>query len=455
MKYALFALAVYTPFEEFLLKWVPVDLYFYARFGHYGFILACFAVIWLRRLVEGRPLWIRTPLDVPLLIFLVVSAVSTLRGVAPVGAATLNYQPLLRFVVLAFYLVQYIDFDTKDAKRLLMILYGVAFIECVIALLQSAIGPSASSFLAPRGVDFMGHMAGRMTQIIFEGPTNIFGTVARYNVLGLFLGIFLVFSVPFYQDRKNWRPAFRLFYVVAIPCLVLSVSRSGWLATAAGLFTIWALKKQLKFVVVSLAIALALLVAINAFPDYLRFYNVESVSPLRRLLEPFSAQYFAAHSHYSRVYFIFFFPFEVLSHSVERFLLGFGPGSLGFRAENIFNLYPLSVIGVPEYNHHYVVDVNWAFIFGQTGLIGLSCFLWGLFRLFKKIVCIHMTSRDAFLNNLALGVVGLFALFAVGGFLYNVMEVRPLSLYFWLFSGVAVKLGHQEKLSAGSGTDTL
>lgn len=115
LKYALFALAAYTPFEEFLLKWVPDEIYFYARFAHYGFIGACLMVIVLRRFVEGRPIWIRTPLDVPLALFMLFSVISMLVNDSPPGAFLFSYQPLLRFIVLAFYAVQFIEFTEKDA----------------------------------------------------------------------------------------------------------------------------------------------------------------------------------------------------------------------------------------------------------------------------------------------------------------------------------------------------
>ena len=449
LKYALFALALYTPFEEFILKWIPSDYFFYARFGHYAFLTVCFAVILIRRFAEGRPLWIRTPLDVPLLLFLAVSCISLFLNRVPPFAAVLSYQPFLRFVLLGFYLVMFIEFDKRDAVWLTKAMLTVVFVQCLIGLAQSAIGVRASNFLAPVGVDFMGHVTGRMSQQIYAGRYQIFATLGRYNVLGLFLGTFLLLSIPLYQRYKRARKAFLALYCVLFPCLVLASARAAWLATLAGATVVFAVQKRAKTIAVPIAVGVVVLVAIMAFPEHVSYFASEEATSLQRFLEPFSAEYRAAASlKYGRLYYVFGFPYDVFSLGPRPFLLGFGPGALGGRAVDIFGIYALADIGVRLDWHHFVHDVNWAYIFGQVGLVGLALFGWVCVRLFSVALRVYRTADDVLLKDLSVGFIGILVLFIVAAFLFPIWEVRSLSLYFWLYAGIVLKLRTAERAEA-------
>ena len=428
LKYAIIALALYTPFEEFVLKWLQGDLFFAARFGHYAFLGLCFAIIWLRRGLQGRTLWQHTPFDLPFALLLIAITVSYVFGVAPLLAAAFNLQPLLRFIIIVYFALQFVDFEKRDLKLLLVGLYAVAFVQCLIGLGQAVGGPAVSVFLAPVGEEFMGHAAGGMTQIIFEGPTNIFATFGRYNTFGLFLGMCLILSLPLYAAMPAWRPYFWVFYVAAVPCLILSVSRSGWVATFATGLSYLAIRRNLLVLVAPIAGAAALLSLMVASPDQVQWYGTADASPLARVLEAFSPGYWERHFHYSRLYFILVFPFDVLDYSLQRFLFGFGHGALGPRAESIFMLYPLEPLGVPTENHHFIVDVNWAFLMGQFGAIGVALFLWGFWRLFTFAMASWRKESDAFVKGFQLAVVLLIPFYFIGGFFWNIMEVRPLSL---------------------------
>jgi len=445
MKYALFALAVYTPFEEFLLKWVPVDLYFYARFGNYGFILACFAVIWLRRLVEGRPLWVRTPIDIPLLLFLLWSGVSMLMNGIPPTAALLSYQPLLRFILLAFYLVQYIEFDERDTKRLLCIMVAVVIVEGLVGVAQSTIGAAASEFLAPRGREFMGHLAGAATQMIQSGRFNIFGTMNRYNTMGAFMALYLVVSLAFRRSKGLARYALAASYAVAVPCVILAAARAPWLGLLAGAWFVFAFEGKVESLVLPLVVLLFVVVVLSAFGGLVAYYGLDEASSLQRFLEPFSAEYRTAMSNkYGRIYYMTGFPLDVAALGAKPFLFGFGPGSLGSRATDIFGIYALQPIGVRDDWHHFVADVNWAYIFGQAGAIGLGLIVWGFVTLFSRAVRIYRHTESAFLKHLSVGYLGMFVAAVTIAFFFPMWEVRPLSLYFWLFGGIVLKLADAE-----------
>ena len=444
-KYALFALAAYTPFEEFLLKWIPDDLFFYARFGVYGFMAAGMGVILLRRLVEGRPLWIRTPLDLPLALFLLVSLFSLVVNEIPFGAFLFSYQPMLRFVVLAFYAVQFVDFSERDTRRLLLLLAAVVTAEALIGMAQSAIGLPASEFLAPTVREFMGFEAGGMTQLVQEGHFNVFGTMNRYNTLGAFMAMAIVMSIPFYPSVGR-RGAIRylVFLLVAGVCLVLANARAPWLGLAIATCFIFAMQGKLKAVVLPMVGALLVYAALIMFADQVTVYGWDETNALQRFLEPFSGEYRQQMTRqFGRIYYMTLFPFDLLAYQVSTFLIGFGPGSLGTRAQDIYDLYALTPLGIMREWQFYVCDVNWAYILGQVGLVGLSIFVWGLLRIFAVAVKTYRYTADAFLKKLALGYAGLFVLAMVLACFFPMFEMRPLSLYFWLFGGILLKLVRQ------------
>src|SRR3989338_7147341 len=68
---ALAFLSLYLPFESFLLKFTPNEIYVFARFFSEGliYILALVIVI---RLVQGRIRLHQSPIDLPIILFLVV-----------------------------------------------------------------------------------------------------------------------------------------------------------------------------------------------------------------------------------------------------------------------------------------------------------------------------------------------------------------------------------------------
>lgn len=448
LKYAIFALAAYTPFEEFLLKWIPDQLFFYARFAHYGFIAACLAVILIRRFVEGRPLWIRTPLDIPLALFLLISVISMVRNDSPLGAMVFSYQPMLRFIILAFYAVQFIDFTEKDAKRLLILLAGIVMVEGLIGLAQSVIGLPASEFLAPTARAFMGFEAGGTTQFIQPGYFNIFGTMNRYNTLGAFMGMMIVLITPFYSRKLKSGWVFWLFYGIAGLCLVLANARAPWLGTIAGVWFIFAMKGQAKAFVMPLAGLLLLFSTLVVFSDQIAYYGWDEASGLQRFLEPFSGEYRQKMSdQFGRIYYMTGFPIDILRYDVETFLIGFGPGTLGTRAQDIYGLYALTPLGIMREWQFYVADVNWAYILGQAGFLGLGAFVWGLFGLFRESIKLYRRAGRSFLRKLSLGYAALFVFAMTIACFFPMFEIRPLSLYFWLLGGIVLKLSHANEQS--------
>jgi hypothetical protein len=324
-----------------------------------------------------------------------------------------------------------------------MLMAGVVVVEGMIGLAQSAIGLSASQFLAPTGRAIMGFEAGGTTQIVQDGRFNIFGTMNRYNTFGGFMGMMIVLSIPFYKriSQAGWR--FWFFIGVAGVCLILANARAPWLATAAAVWFIFAMKGQAKALVLPMAGGLLIYATLTIFADQIVYYGWDKASALQRFLEPFSGEYRRNMSNaYGRIYYMTAFPFDLLSYDVSAFLFGFGPGTIGTRAQAIYGLYALTPLGIMREWQFYVADVNWAYVLGQAGVLGLGAFVWGLARLFRETIRLHRRTDHIFLSRLTLGYAALMVYFFVTACFFPVFEVRPLSLYFWLIGGIVYKLSH-------------
>ena len=328
LKYVLLGVAAYTPFEPFILKWLPPGAYFYARFGLYAFLGLAFAVLLGRRLFEGRQVWIWTPIHIPFLLFLCWSFISFAVNDVPLSAAIYSYQPLLRFIVLAFFLVFYIDFKEKDIRAFLALMVAVVIGECLITLAQAAIGEPAGAFLTPSGVEFGGHVVGGMTQSIHGGSSQIFGTLGRYNILGAFLGIFFLLTLPFFLDARPKPASYFFLYAVLLPSVFLAAARSAWLGIAIGVWIIALSRNPFRAVVLLILVSLSLVAAFGAIATSAEYFGTEGAGSLQRALEPFSPRYREVSGlTYGRLFWILEFPQRLLAEDPRAFFVGYGPGA--------------------------------------------------------------------------------------------------------------------------------
>ena len=98
-------LAVYTPFEPFLLKFVGDNFYIFARYAPEALIYGL-ALSVISKLIIKKLKFQDTPLDLPF-IFLIVSALtSILINAAPITYSILGLRQITRFIILFFVVVQ-------------------------------------------------------------------------------------------------------------------------------------------------------------------------------------------------------------------------------------------------------------------------------------------------------------------------------------------------------------
>lgn len=444
-------LAVYLPFEPFLLKWMPEELYLPARLFSEALVYTVFGVALLRRLLEQRRLPI-TPINLPFALFVIVLLASSLINLVDPEVALVGMRQLLRFILL-FFTVVMLDPDRAYVRKLTAILFAVVIIQSALGIGQAVFGEPLDVFLLPSETRTYGEFTLTEGTVQFWDPgSRVFGTLGRYDRLGTFLAFFLLLAVGFLyekQIRLERRELWWLF-LLGLPALVLTYSRSSWFGFLLGFLFIALAVKRDRRVLYGVGVAGALIVGYLLISGLQvgELIDVPDQPLVERFFEAFSIERWRGEYYgLGRVFWIIETFRSVLPASP---LFGWGPGQYGGGAAILFhNTTVYDQLGLPYgvYGSEGYIDNNWLSILGETGIIGFLLFLSMYIILFHYALQVAWRSGDAFVRALALGFAGAMIAVAINAFLATFFEVRSLAVYLWMYAGFIVVLGQREKIT--------
>jgi O-antigen ligase len=174
----------------------------------------------------------RTPLDVPLAIFVASALISTVvainRNLAFFGSYGRyeGFLTVLLYALLFWLAVQSLD-GPQDATLVLRALLGTALVVSLLSILQVALGSLIS----------LGHTE---TGFSFGGVLRGYGTFGNPNALGAFLAMLLpvaVWEVIAARSLSSRWLAANVVIVLAVG-LVVTFSRSSWLGAGIGVVAV-------------------------------------------------------------------------------------------------------------------------------------------------------------------------------------------------------------------------
>ena len=449
-EYTVLFLAAYTPFEPFLLKFVPDDIYLYARYFSEGliYILAA-SVIW--RLVVRRRKAVPTPLDLPFIFFLLVALTSLVVNAVPLFTGILGLRQIIRFILL-FFIIVYLRPRQEFVRRLVWLMLGIVFLQGLIGLIQAVVGAPLDEFLIPSERRFFESIQLTSgTQQFWSPGSRVFATLGRFDQLGTFLCFFFLLAIglAYHLRDKDRRRTLVAVVALAFPAFVLTLSRASWFGFAIALFFIAAvLMKDRRVRVAYLAVAV-MAVAYLAWSGITVRYLVDypEQTLVERFFETFS--YERWRGEYYGMGRLFWVVQTVKTVVPASPLFGVGPGQYGggaaaalgnTRVYERLNL-PFGVYGTEGY-----IDNNWFSLWGETGTLGLVFFAWMLWALFSLSLRVWKRAKDAFVRGLALGYAGCVLAVAFQGFFATYFEVRTLAFYLWLFGALVFVLGRRERV---------
>ena len=379
----------------------------------------------------------RTPLDLPLLCFLAVVAVSAALNDLPPVVVAAGVKNLLRFVFL-FYLVQHLDLPRRHLDRLWAVLLAVAAAEAVLCLLQPVLGERLIEFLRPGEVvvgDILLRPEDVVNQTLFS---KAFGTMGRYNYLGNYLAFILSLLIaPLILGRRaRWQ-----FGLIALLGLGLYLTSSRMSIFGLALAVAWMLLRGRKRAPLLLLSGFLLAAAIEfGSLGVIDLERGESGASARdRFFSVFtpeyreqSARWFTATSTIP----------ILLRHSP---LFGLGSGTLPGDAATLFPEYDRShELGISPSQVYWLPDVGVGALIGQFGLLGAGCLGWMLWRLFRLAANLVGQSADPNTRGLGLGFAGMVLIMAFSNLPGFALIYRVPSFTFWLMAGVVVRLARQE-----------
>ncbi|MEK7516183.1 MAG: O-antigen ligase family protein [Patescibacteria group bacterium] len=432
----LFVLALATPLEPFLLKFVPDEAYVFARFFSEGIIYLLAAVAALR-VLRGRARIPKTPTTVPFLAFLAVAALSMLVNQVPIGVGLLGIRQIVRYVILFFAIVT-LSPSRAVAQRILAALFVVVGFESVLGIAQAIFPAHLDTLLLPSERRFFESVqltAG--TSETWEPGTRVFGTLGRYDQLGTFLAFFLALAAGLLWERAVpvRRMILAAFFAAGGIALLLTQSRASWFGFALALFVSgFFLKRDRRVLVAAMLTAAVLLGALfttGVQPRYLA--ESPDASFVERFFEAFSpARWRGEYDGLGRLYWAIVTPTVVVPASP---VFGFGPGRFGggtAAALHVTDVYDALKIPFGVWGTEGHVDNNWFAIWGEVGTLGLLAYALMVISLLRLAVSVFRTSKDPKLRGVALGYAGAVSAVIFQGFLGTYLEMRTLALYVWL-----------------------
>ncbi len=476
-EWMLLFLAALIPFEPFLLKWVPGDLYVFARYSSEVLLYALFLVAFFRTVFSNKSFGPKS-IIVPFAFLIVTALASWAINFTPPHVAVLGIRQIIRFILLVFIAYQ-LQCSSLFIKRLLMMLGGIVCFESILGILQWLSRGALDSFLLPTGRRVFAEiqLTTGTTQFWEEGQ-RVFGTLGRYDQLGTFLCLaMLLFAGIFFEKRnKHADPSasvgmthgadqnigiqsFVMSYVIRVTknrpwlknlfttsiftlgglALVLTYSRASWFGFALGLFVIGVIVKRSKLLTMMYAgiAALVLISILASWSAITRFEDVPRQSIGHRLLEAFSMERWRGeYRGLGRVFFLIHTPTDVVSKSP---LFGLGPGSYGAgtaAALHFTESYERAGVPFGIYGTEGYIDNNWFSLWGELGTIGVAAYLALIAVLVRAAWSVYTTSADPLMRGIALGYLGVTAAVVFQAFLATYLEVRTLAFYYWLVGGI-------------------
>jgi putative inorganic carbon (HCO3(-)) transporter len=343
---------------------------------------------------RGRhPLTWRNPFTIPTLLFVLAGAISVVTAPSLTAGLGLYRAYIVEPLLFAFVLVH----SATTARRALLVLAGFGVAGVVVGVANSIVVLEA--------------LRSHTYDVIQTPPVVIYTTA---NALALFLGplIAVAASLALYSTDRMTRLASAAFLVIAVPSMLLSFSRGGYLATAAVAVGL-ALSHRRRVWLLAGTVVVGLLVAVIP-PIYHRisveFQNVNGTTFFGRAgrLELWSA---------------------ALQLLRERPIFGAGLSGFADRVAPFWNpMHPERFI-----DPHNILLNFWV----ETGILGVVAFTWIM------VVAFRVTWRGWRASGqdwrpIELGVLLAMVAIVVHGLVDVPYFKNDLSLQFWALAGLAL-----------------
>ncbi len=381
-------------------------------------------VAWMTGKFSGdEPLWLSTPLNLPVTLFIVLGCLSVVRGTYyGTGYAWFAVIEFKRWItpILMFFLVLNTVKDRATIKNLIVIMIVVCTIVGLMAI-----------------YDYM-----EVGEASLES-SRIGGIAEHSNSLAAFFNYYMFLPFGFFLlNKSKWK-----YWLLLIPFLIqfrgvmVTFSRGGYIAFAFGLYAITFIRSKAMFIFL-LAVTLFSLFNPILLPSGIRYRMSQTFTKPVSYTEAVSQEEYVEESldgsTRSRLE-IWKGAFRMIE---EQPLLGIGYG-LFFP---LIRYYWSGGYSIDAHNTYLIIAA-------EMGIPTLIIFLLIIFLVIANTYSLYKTTNDHFAKCVALGFLGgLFGLLMSNMF-GSRLDSQEVSSYFWILAAIVMRLKildqRQEKIFEG------
>jgi len=401
-----YALIAYLPFSKELVG----DFGGLATALNFTNLLMLFIIfVWVSgRYAKDEPLWLSTPLNLPITLFLVAGFIAVVRGEYFESGfmlhALVEYKRWIT-PILMFFLVLNTVKEKNTIKNIVLIMATVTTIVGLMAIYEY--------------IDIGRHSS-------FE-KSRVGGIAEQPNMLAAFFNYYMFIPFGFFLMNMKRFAYWGLLipFFICFRGIMVTFSRGGYLAFALGLYAIIYFRSKLIF-----AVLLAATFLVVIYPDLLpagiryrmgqtfekQVTYVDSVEELQGGLESSAA---------GRI--------EIwkgcLKMIKERPFFGVGYGLF----EYTIRYYWSGKSGVDAHNTYLIIAV-------EMGVPALLIFLWIIWRVFWQTRGLYRDTHDPFTKALCLGFLGGFFGLLMSNMFGSRLDSQEISSYFWILAALMMRL---------------
>lgn len=439
---------VFLPFESIVLKYFPVSDVTYSLLRMLIEFLIYLLLIYVisSKLISKVP-FSTNPIHRPLVIFIFYALALIIINSAPFVDSLINIRAIFRYLAL-FYVIININLEYRTIVKLTNTLIGIAVLQSCISVYQHFFG--ISQFWMPRAnvleiagkvskFRILGESANRSGREIGVG----IGTFSDSLGLSMYLVIVSAILIPFLFKRFNNNAKSRFWVaacmVILIVGLLYSYSRGSFLIVMLMFPVAWLLLNKIKKTALIISLSLIVLVpTIIVLDDAHLKSNEEYINPVFEYVSPidnvtsiFTKSYQNRTLESSRGFMITVIGGEILQSLP---FLGYGP-AMNFALEKAIEE---NFKYVKINNLHMINDVFWIAFIIYFGLIGLSIFLYMLYKLLMVSLFVLKNSPLLYHKSLALSYIIILITAVPYTFIIRTFIFRQYSFYFWSLAALTV-----------------
>ncbi len=366
----------------------------------------------LKKLLEGKWDFVKTPVALPFLFFILMALVSFCNSI-DYRASIKGMEKLFKYGLLFLACAQEIR-EVKHLKRIIVSVALVIILVSLDGLWQLILG---ADFIHGRALLSCGIDLPRVTAS-FSSP----------NAMGIYLACFtpLLFGLAFFHLKGRLRIFIGLASVLGMTGIFLTFSGGAAIGLIGGILFLAIVRRHKVVLVMILALFLAgPFILPENLKDWARKVNY---NPLEFVCGPGRVTIYANSMNMIRQH-------PVIGFGVNTF-------SKNYAKYKLAEMEKYAATSDTMYAHN-----NFLHMAGEVGLVGLGIFIWFLVALFKNGWQVYRRSGDDFLKITALSLIACIIAFLING-LTETSLYNQIGICFWFITGLLLCLN---KISQSEG----